>query len=93
MLTHLLNAGVLQEVAGIAIGINYNCEDPKAKLFKEYRQILVDVLQERLLPLNVPVVMNLPFGHVPLNATVPVGIQATLDGVNADLILNESAVR
>jgi len=65
MLTHLLNANVLQQVAGIAIGINYNCEDPKAKSMKEYRQTLTDVLKERLLPLKVPIVINLPFGTSP----------------------------
>ena len=31
MLTQLLNAGLLQQVAGIAIGINANCHDPKAR--------------------------------------------------------------
>src|SRR5436190_4818752 len=51
MLTHLLNARVLQQVAGVAVGINCRCEDPKAKRAKDYRQSLSDVLQERLLPL------------------------------------------
>src|SRR6185369_4632564 len=84
MLTHLLNAGLLQQVAGVAIGINANCRDPKAKHAKEYRQSLEDVLRERLLPLKIPVVMNLPFGHVPFNATIPVGAQAVLDGNKGD---------
>src|SRR5207302_6150234 len=78
MLTHLLNAGVLQQVAGIAVGINKNCTDPKLKRAKEYRQTLEDVLRERLLPLKVPMVSGLPFGHVPYNATLPVGVSATL---------------
>src|SRR5205085_3017827 len=81
MLTHLLNAGLLQQVAGIAIGINPNCEDPKAKASKEYRQTLTDVFKERLLSLKVPVVTGLPFGHIPLNATLPVGLRVTLDAL------------
>jgi muramoyltetrapeptide carboxypeptidase len=92
MLTHLLNAGLLQQVAGVAIGINCRCEDPKAKTAKEYRQSLSDVLKERLTPLKVPVVSGLPFGHVPFNATLPIGIRCTLDGSKGDLILTESAV-
>ena len=44
------------------------------------------------LPLGVPVVSGLPFGHVRENATLPMGLQATLDGVNGDLIINEAAV-
>src|SRR5512140_587057 len=46
MLTQLLNAGLLQQVAGIAIGINSGCNDPKAKRAKEYHQTLEDVFRE-----------------------------------------------
>lgn len=93
MLTHLLNAGVLQQVAGIAIGINKDCHDPKAKTAKEYRQTLEDVFHDRLLPLKVPVVMGLPFGHIPHNATLPVGGAALLDAHRGELLLTEAAVR
>jgi muramoyltetrapeptide carboxypeptidase len=93
MLTYLLNAGVLQQVSGIAVGINKDCEDPKAKHAKEYRQTLADVLKERLLPLKVPVVTGLPFGHVPLNATLPVGARVLLDADGGDLVVAEPAVR
>jgi muramoyltetrapeptide carboxypeptidase len=114
MLTHLLNAGLLQQVAGIAIGINKDCEDPKAKKSREYRrtqmgqasslspqtdkmsvpqrQTLDDVLKERLLPLKIPVVTGLPFGHVRHNATLPVGARVTLDAENGDLSVIQSAV-
>ncbi len=92
MLTQLLNAGLLQQVAGIAIGINKNCQDAKAKKCTEYRQSLEDVLCERLLPLKVPIVLGLPFGHVRYNATLPVGIQATLDAEQGDLTIIEPAV-
>jgi muramoyltetrapeptide carboxypeptidase len=92
MLTHLGNAGVFQQVAGVAVGVNSNCLDPKAAEAKEYRQTVNDVLAERLGRLNVPVVRDLPFGHVPVNATLPIGIHATLDGDAAELIINEAAV-
>lgn len=85
MLTHLLNCGLLQQVAGIAIGLNADCEDPKAKSTREYRQSLEDVLKERLQPLRIPVVTGLPFGHVPYNATLPIGVQAILDGNRGEL--------
>jgi len=93
MLTQLLNAGLLQQVAGIAIGINAGCQDPKAKRAKEYRQTLDDVFKERLLPLKVPVVAGLPFGHIPLNATLPVGVRVTLNGDKGDLLITEPAVK
>ena len=92
MLTQLLNAGFLQQVAGIAIGVNADCKDPKAKGAREYRQTLEDVLRERLLPLKVPLVMGLPFGHVSHNATLPLGVRATLDALRGDLVITEAAV-
>jgi muramoyltetrapeptide carboxypeptidase len=92
MLTQLLNAGLLQQVAGIAIGINRNCKDPKAKRSTEYRQTLEQVFRDRLLPLNVPIVVGLPFGHTRHNATLPVGARATLDAEKGDLLLTEAAV-
>jgi muramoyltetrapeptide carboxypeptidase len=93
MLTHLLNAGLLQQVSGVAIGINKNCKDPKARKTNEYRQSVEDVFKERLLPLNIPVVSNLPFGHTRYNATLPVGATVTLDGNQGDLFLTEPAVK
>ena len=92
-LTQLLNAGVLSQVAGVAVGVNKDCHDPKAKRGGEYRQTCADVLKERLSPLGVPVVMGLPFGHVALNATIPVWGRARLDGRRGDLVVVESAVR
>jgi muramoyltetrapeptide carboxypeptidase len=93
MLTHLLNAGLLQQVAGVAVGINRDCEGAGGTKPREYRQSSADVIRERLTPLRVPVVAGLPFGHQPLNATLPIGVRARLDGNCGDLIITESAVR
>jgi len=93
MLTQLLNAGVLKQVAGVAVGVNRDCEDDgKDQMMDEYRQSSADVIAERLEPLGVPVVTGLPFGHVEFNATIPVGAHARLDGDNGDLIITEAAV-
>jgi muramoyltetrapeptide carboxypeptidase len=91
-LTHLANSGVLRQVAGVAVGVCQRCVDPKAR-GKEYRQTVEDVLLERLGPLKVPVVIGLPFGHVPHNATLPVGGRVTLDGDEGDLIVTQAVVR
>jgi muramoyltetrapeptide carboxypeptidase len=92
MLTQLLNAGLLQQVAGVAVGQNRNCRDPKARPVGEYRQTLEDVLRDCLLPLKVPVVIGLPFGHVRHIATLPVGVEARLDGNRGDLSITDPAV-
>lgn len=91
-LTQLLNTGLLEEAAGVAVGTNKNCVDPDAAKSREYQQTTADVLKDRLLRLGVPVVSGLPFGHVRENATLPVGLEATLDAVNGDLIVTEPAV-
>jgi muramoyltetrapeptide carboxypeptidase len=93
MLTQLLNAGLLQQVAGVAVGIHQNCRDPKAARSREYRQTVDDVIRERLLPLGVPLVTGLPFGHLPTNATLPVGAEVELDADRGRLRLLEPAVR
>jgi len=93
MLTHLLNAGLLPQVAGVAVGICERCLDPEAGSAGEYRQTLADMLQERLWPLKVPVVAGLPFGHARFNATLPVGGRAHLDASRGDLIITHAAVR
>jgi muramoyltetrapeptide carboxypeptidase len=92
MLTQLLNAGILQEVAGVAVGVNQDCSDPNMKAGGEYRQSAAEVIKERLASLRVPVVTGLPFGHVDLNATIPFGVKARLDGDTGDLIITEAAV-
>ena len=93
LLTQLLNAGLLQQVAGVAVGINSDCEDDgEDQVIEEYRQSSADVMAERLQSLGVPVVMGLPFGHVEFNATIPVGAEARLDGDNGDLVITEAAV-
>jgi muramoyltetrapeptide carboxypeptidase len=92
LLTHLSNAGVLDQVAGVAVGICHGCVDPKAGRAGEYRLTVEDVLRERLRLLKVPVVIGLPFGHSPHNATLPVGGRATLDGDKGDLIITRAAV-
>jgi muramoyltetrapeptide carboxypeptidase len=93
-LTHLRSLGLLDSVAGFALGLFKDCA---YKPFKpgdriEYRQDLRDVISERLRPLGKPIVMGLPFGHLPYNATLPLGALATLDGNKGDLILEETSV-
>ena len=80
LLTQLWNAGIFSQVAGVAVGVNKCSHAPHARPGGEYQQSVADVVKERLSGLRVPVVAGLPFGHVDLNATIPVGIRARLVG-------------
>ncbi len=93
MLTQLWHAGVFSQVAGVAVGVNQECDEPGKTKSKEYQQTGADVVRERLAALRVPVVIGLPFGHVDLNATIPVNALARLDGKCGDLIITEAAVK
>jgi muramoyltetrapeptide carboxypeptidase len=90
LLTQLLNIGVLQRVRGFALGLFERCEYRPGEAAS--KQTLRDVITERLVPLGKPIVLGLPFGHSPYNATLPVGATATLDANSADLIIDELGV-
>ena len=85
MLTHLRRAGVLQRVAGVAVGQFTNCTDAWAV-------DIADVLADRLGDLGVPVLGGLPVGHGVGQLTVPVGVPAALDTAAGTLTVS-AAVR
>ncbi|WP_446210774.1 S66 peptidase family protein [Micromonospora sp. IBSANI012] len=72
MLTHLRRAGVLDGLAGVAVGQFTECADG-------WDTTVTDVLTECLGDLGVPVLGGLPVGHGVGQLTVPVGTRATLD--------------
>jgi muramoyltetrapeptide carboxypeptidase len=89
-LTQLINLGAFERVRGFALGRFEHCEyrgqEAKSK------QTLRDVIIDRLVPLGKPIVLGLPFGHTSYNATIPIGIQATLDANQGDLLIGDSGV-
>jgi muramoyltetrapeptide carboxypeptidase len=84
MLLHLRRAGILDGVRGVAVGQFTNCAD-------DWTTSIVDVLDEHLGRLGVPVLGGLPIGHGRDQLTVPVGVPATLD-VAAGTLTTEPAV-
>jgi muramoyltetrapeptide carboxypeptidase len=85
MLVQLRRSGVLDGVAGLALGrfTGAPADDPCS---------VVDVFAELAGELDVPAVIDLPFGHVADNRTLPVGGRAILDADAATLSLPEPAV-
>lgn len=86
-LQQLLAAGKLDAVEGVAVGSLVGCESernpaPSAE----------DVIAEALAPLEIPVVLGLPFGHGQPNLTWPFGGRAALDGDRGELELLEAGV-
>jgi muramoyltetrapeptide carboxypeptidase len=81
MLTHLRRAGVLDGLAGVALGQFTDCADG-------WDTTVTDVLTDRLADLGVPVLGGLPIGHGPGQLTVPVGPPAILDTATATLTVS-----
>ncbi|MBH52932.1 MAG: LD-carboxypeptidase [Opitutaceae bacterium] len=91
-LTQLLDAGVLQTVSGIALG-DFRYSDAQRKNDRRRGlQTMESVFLDRLGGLGVPVLMNLPFGHIKPKITLPFGVVTILDSERHNLILQESGV-
>jgi muramoyltetrapeptide carboxypeptidase len=88
MLTQLHLAGVLSELAGIALGGFTECPDAPGAGLPEP----MEVLRERLSGLGIPVLAGLPFGHLPHHWTLPLGVRARLDSSEQTLEILEPAV-
>jgi muramoyltetrapeptide carboxypeptidase len=70
----LKSAGVLDGVKGIALGSFADCNSPASASWT-----LTDVLLEALEPCGVPLVSELPFGHIANNHALPYGVTANLE--------------
>jgi muramoyltetrapeptide carboxypeptidase len=90
-LLYLHQIGKLDNVRGIVVGELAGCEwdnfttAPRSKT-------LEDVLTGRLGGLGVPVLYNLPLGHGASLATLPLGVQATVDADAKTLTIDEPAL-
>jgi muramoyltetrapeptide carboxypeptidase len=84
LLTHLRDAGKLEQAAGIVFG------DTKGKQSGNTQELSTeDVLEEVLGPLGIPVIYGLPVGHEKHHATVPIGAEAILDADAGTLTVTE----
>ncbi|MEM6765853.1 MAG: LD-carboxypeptidase [Bacteroidota bacterium] len=87
MLTQLILADKFRDANGIALGMFNDCEvDEEDPDFPDSMS-LREVLTERLGSLGIPVVWNLPYGHVADNAPIPIGVEAELDADDKSLKL------
>jgi len=88
LLSQLLLSGVLDGIVGIAVGAFSDCPDAGREGIPAPAEVILD----RLGSLGVPVAFGFPFGHVPDNWTVPVGVRARLDAGAGTLEILEPAV-
>jgi muramoyltetrapeptide carboxypeptidase len=80
MLTHWRLCGALQRLGGLGFGSFEGCDDPTDPEGDGSRFSLEEVLRERTADLGIPVLAGLPVGHGEVNAALPLGVRARLDG-------------
>jgi muramoyltetrapeptide carboxypeptidase len=80
LLTQLLRSGWFEGVRAVALGQFTDCGDPE-----EVRRLL----RSRLGPLGVPLVLDLPIGHIDDSRSVVLGRRVTLDGDAGTLAMND----
>lgn len=88
MLTHLINAGVVQQAAGIVLGEMTRSDEKVDEGIggKPWREIVKD----RLGTLGVPMILDFPFGHNKNMLSLPLGVRARLDADQGTLSYLES---
>lgn len=86
MLAQLTLSGAIDGVAGLAFG-----QFTRLTPMRDQRPLSL-VLQEWADAIGVPALGNLPFGHVALNWTLPLGVNARLDADAGTLEMLEPAV-
>ncbi|AGK95251.1 S66 peptidase family protein [Clostridium pasteurianum] len=88
MLTHLLLANKLQVCKGIILGQFTKCSLPHY----ERSLTLEEIIQDRILSLNIPTVLNFMSGHDYPKLTLPIGANIQLDCKNGTIKVLEPVV-
>jgi muramoyltetrapeptide carboxypeptidase len=86
-------AGKLRNLAGVVIGELKDCDWRADRPEAPRTRSIEDVLERCLAPLGVPALYKLPLGHGKHMATVPLGVQATLDADAQTLTIEQAGVR
>ncbi len=87
-LTQLRLAGILRQISGLVVGKFEDCEPQNDVPSLTIEQVLEDTTKE----LDIPILSGLPYGHIDVKYTLPVGAEAVLDSDGESLILNEPVV-
>jgi muramoyltetrapeptide carboxypeptidase len=92
MLTQLWLSGKLVEAAGVVLGKFTDCRPSDYKPGYLNTLSVEEVLRTRLEPLKKPCIYGLMIGHIQDNATIPMGVCASLDADAGRLVIEEAAV-
>jgi muramoyltetrapeptide carboxypeptidase len=95
MLTQLRQTIDFRQLAGVAGGIftgSSSRQTATSTTSQTSETTTIDVLQDRLGDLGIPVIYGLSFGHIREQFTLPLGIEAEFETENATMTFRESGV-
>lgn len=87
-LTQLRHAGVLHRISGLLAGTFEDCEPKDDSPSLTLEQVLLDATEG----LNIPVLTGLPYGHIDVKYTMPVGAEAQLDSAKGTVTITQPVV-
>lgn len=91
-MSHLRNAGLLEQAAAVVIGECKGCEPYDYKPGFLADVCVEEVFAYYLRPLGIPALYGLPLGHTEDMATLPLGVKVRLDADARRLTVLESGV-
>jgi muramoyltetrapeptide carboxypeptidase len=91
-LTHLIQAGKLDQATGLIFGTFSKCEYLSRDVYYKSGITVLDLVRERIVPLGIPAIYGLQFGHVRNKLTIPFGGQAFLDATNCRVFVEPCVV-
>ncbi len=82
MFTYLRLSKKLSNIVGLGFGNFFN------KREENLDKVLEKLIYDRFKDFDIPIVTNLPIGHLSGNACIPIGFKASLNGNNGTLSIN-----
>lgn len=83
MLTYFRLSKKLDGIAGIGFGNFFNNEE-----YNKISNSFEELIYERFHDFDIPIVFDLPIGHISGNASIPIGFNAILNGNNGRISIN-----
>ncbi len=91
MLTQLKLSGKFSNLKGIIIGQFTGLTKRKA-FYPNYGYSLLEVFEQILMPLNIPIMMNVPIGHISEQITVPLNSIIEMDTKTKKIVYHYTTV-
>ncbi len=91
MLTQLILSGKLTDCNGIILG-QFKDLDKRTSFFPTKSFTIREVLEQVIIPLKIPAIYGMPFGHIQNKLTLPIGTQAELNANKKNFSIVEPSV-